>query len=241
MDEVYGGGFPATRVSLVRATADADEGVRRRAFDRLLEGYWRPVYKHLRWKWRLDAAEAEDATQEFFLRALEKGTFARYAPDRARFRTFVRLCVDRFAANRHEAALRQKRGGGVAPRSLDFRGAESELALQPIAADADPETAFHREWMRGLFELALADLRTEAARSGKQVPLALFERYDLERTEAGPDYAALGREFGLPVTQVTNHLAWARRELRRFVLARLRELTTTDEEYRAEARVLLGG
>ncbi|HEY7924248.1 MAG TPA: hypothetical protein VII62_13770, partial [Vicinamibacteria bacterium] len=55
-----------------------------------------------------------------------------------------------------------------------------------------------------------------------------------------PDYATLAREFALPVTQVTNHLAWARRELRRLVLERLRELTASEDEYRAEARGLLG-
>ena len=50
----------------------------------------------------------------------------------------------------------------------------------------------------------------------------------------------LGRELGLPVTQVTNHLAAMRRELRREVLDALRALTASDEEFRAEARDLLG-
>ena len=50
----------------------------------------------------------------------------------------------------------------------------------------------------------------------------------------------LAAEFELPVTQVTNHLAWARREFRRIVLDRLREMTGSDEEFREEAKDLLG-
>jgi hypothetical protein len=71
---------------------------------------------------------------------------------------------------------------------------------------------------------------------------ALFERYDIEgaEAEARPRYADLAVEFGLAPTQVTNQLHWARRELRRIVLEKLREITASEEEFRAEARALLG-
>src|SRR5262245_4007602 len=216
------GRFPGTRLSVVRAASADDPAVRDPARARLIEAYWRPVYKHLRWKWRYDPAAAEDATQDFFARVLERDTFATFDPAKARFRTFVRVCVDRFLANRLQAETRQKRGGGAAMLTLDFPGAESELALQPASEELDPEAAFEREWMRALFLLALEDLRQEARAAGKETPLRIFERYDLERTADGPDYATLAREFDLPVTQITNHLAWARRELRRLVLDRLR-------------------
>jgi len=236
--------FPETRLSVVRATTDTDAAVRAWALDRLTAAYWRPIYKHLRWKWRLEPADAEDATQDFFARVLERDTFASFDPAKARFRTFVRVCVDRFLANRLQAASRQKRGGGARPlqlsQPLDFAGAESELALQPRSPEPDAEEAFHREWMRALFLLAVEDLRRLGREGGRQVQVAIFERYDLERTADGPDYATLAREHGLPVTQITNHLAWARRELRRLVLERLRELTANESEYRAEARALLG-
>ena len=77
--------------------------------------------------------------------------------------------------------------------------------------------------------------------TGRQVHFALFERYDLdEKPGDRPTYQALAGEFGIPVTQVTNYLAVARREFRRIVLQRLREVTATDAEFRAEARELLG-
>ncbi|MEO8504525.1 MAG: hypothetical protein ABI609_11555 [Acidobacteriota bacterium] len=235
-----GTSFPATRWSVVRAAGDPDAAVRARAMDKLIAAYWRPVYKHLRWKWRLSAPDAEDTTQDFFARALERDTFARYDPAQARFRTFVRLCVDRFVANQLQAAGRQKRGGGTPMLALDFAGAESEIAIQPVSAEPDAEAVFRREWTRSLFMLAVDDLRGLCEERGKRSHFALFERYDLERTEDGPDYAQLAAEFDLPVTQITNYLAWARRELRRLVLARLLELTATTSEYRSEARDLLG-
>ena len=79
-------------------------------------------------------------------------------------------------------------------------------------------------------------------KEGKRTHFLLFERYDLADAEPHerPTYAELAAELGLPVTQVTNFLAAVRREFRRAVLARLRETSGGEEEFRAEARALLG-
>jgi len=236
------GGFPETRHSIVRGVASEDEAVRGRAWNGLVESYWRPVYKYARLKWRLQREDAEDLTQAFFARALEKGFFDRYLPAKARFRTFLRTCLDGFAANEWKAAQRLKRGGGVQTLSLDFVTAEGELRQVELEDERDIESYFQREWVRSLFGLALEALREECERAGKRTHFALFERYDLDAAEgaARPSYQDLAREHGLPVTQVTNHLAWARREFRRIVLDKLRELTASEEEFRAEAREILG-
>jgi RNA polymerase sigma factor (sigma-70 family) len=240
--ENTGRSFPATRRSVVRAVADTDPGVRRAALDALIASYWKPVYKYLRIKWRLAAADAEDVTQEFFARALEKGTFSGYDPDRARFRTFLRTCLDRFAANEQKAAGRLKRGGAAVLLSLDFPGAEGELAHQEIPDSLSMDDYFHREWVRSLFARAVEALRAESVRLGKEVQFRLFERYDLD-PPAGEErvtYAELAREQGVTAVQVTNWLAAARRDFRRQVLAALAELTGSEEEFRAEARQILG-
>jgi RNA polymerase sigma factor (sigma-70 family) len=236
------GSFPATRLSVVRALGSREEAVRRPAFAALVEGYWRPSYKYLRVRWRLAAEDAEDLTQEFFARVLEKRYFDRYEPDRARFRTYLRTCLDRFAANRRRSARRLKRGGAATTLSLNFPGVEGELARSggnaAARAEADPESYFHREWRRALFHDAVAELR-ETAAAGKERRFEVFERYDLQGGE-GLTYARLGEELGLPATQVTNHLSWARRELRRILLDRLRRLCGSEEELAAETRDLLG-
>lgn len=154
-----GGVFPHTRRSLVAAVGSGDGEVRRSAFGALVEAYWKPVYKLLRLRWRLSPDAAEDATQEFFARAFEKDWFSRYDSARARFRTYLRTCLDGYAANRAKAARREKRGGGAAPLSLDFAAAEGEVAHLEPATEAEAEELFYREWVRGLFEIAVDRFR----------------------------------------------------------------------------------
>jgi hypothetical protein len=86
----------------------------------------------------------------------------------------------------------------------------------------------------------VARLRERCAETGRTAPFAVFERYDLDREEGAPTYAELGRELGLPVTQVTNHLSAMRREFRRHLLETLRELCASDDEFLQEARLVLG-
>jgi DNA-directed RNA polymerase specialized sigma24 family protein len=232
--------FPATRHSVLRAVSAADPEVRRQAWDALAQLYWKPVEAYLRLKWRLPPEDAQDLAQSFFARALEKGFFDGYDPERARFRTYLRVCVDRFAANEHASAGRQKRGGGVVHVPLEPGGPEPELGTS--AADDDPEACFHREWVRAVFGQAVEDLRRECAASGRQTAFAVFERYDLEGPETpGGTYGTIAAELGLPVTQVTNHLAAMRRAFRRHVLETLRAACGSEDEFRTEARDLLGG
>jgi RNA polymerase sigma factor (sigma-70 family) len=239
--DIARGAFPPTRESLVRASAGAEGEPRRQAFGALAEGYWRPVYKYLRWQWHAEREEAEDLTQGFFARAYEKRFFDRFDPGRGRFRTFLRTCLDGFVANERQAASRLKRGGAAPVLSLDVEGAERELAGPALAARDDVESWFHREWVRALFTRAVAALEQRAREEGRTAAFAVFHRYDLEGEDGErPTYEQLGRELGLPVTQVTNHLSSMRRDLRREVLDALRAMTASDDEFRAEARDLLG-
>jgi RNA polymerase sigma factor (sigma-70 family) len=232
----------------VERLASSDVETRRVAFDALVSAYWRPVYKYIRIKWHHDRDDAADLTQEFFARAFERGSLGRFDPERARFRTFLRVCLDGFVANEHKAAGRLKRGGDVSFVPLDFAAAEHELSLHPAVQGAgsavvvsDEDALFRQEWVRALFSDAVAALRESCEAAGKSARFAVFRRYDLDDDPSGrPTYAQIGAELGLPVTQVTNYLAYTRRELRRLVLDRLRTLCATDEEFRLEARELLG-
>jgi hypothetical protein len=125
---------------------------------------------------------------------------------------------------------------------LQDEGPDGEPRELPLADAADIEAEFQREWARGLMALAVEALRKRCAGTSRAVAFALFERYDLQDHEPAerPRYQDLASEFSLPVTQVTNHLHWARRELRQAVLETLREITASEEEFRAEARALFG-
>lgn len=210
---------------------------RDQAVEVLVKMYWKPVYKHLRIKWRKSNEDAKDLTQAFFARAMEKNFFGGYDPSKARFRTFLRTCLDGFAANEEKASQAQKRGGDAMILPLDFHQAEAELAL----SEPSPEECFEREWARSLFSAALEHFSRSCSDSGKQVQFCLFEKYDIDRDpDSKQTYAELAAEFGISVTDVTNFLAWARREFRKSVLEKLREITGSEEEFRSEARRLLG-
>lgn len=234
---------PATRHSILEAVRSGDGDVRRGGYESMVAVYWKPVYKYLRLKWHLGEEEAKDATQDFFARAIEKSFFEPFDPSKARFRTFLRLCLDRFTANERKASLRLKRGGGQMLVPLDFQTAEGELRHQDIAVAPDLDDYFHTEWVRSLFALAVDDLRDEYAGAGKLHVFRVFERYDLDAPAHGLTltYADVARECGVAVTDVTNYLSAARRSFRRLLLERLQSVCGDAREFEAEARHLLRG
>jgi DNA-directed RNA polymerase specialized sigma24 family protein len=235
-----GDNFPTTRHSAVAAVGSDDPAQRARAFEALVRAYSRPAYAHVRMRWRRPSEDARDLVQGFFARAFEKRFFAEYDPDKALFRTYLKTCLDRFVMDADRDEKRLKRGGGTVTVSLDFDLAERELARFHGADAATIEGCFDAEWARHLLGAGVERLEALTASQGKQAYFEVFRRYVLERDEGAPSYAELAAALGLRVTDVTNYLAWTRREFRKIVLEELREITVTDDEYRAEARGLLG-
>ncbi len=230
--------FPVTNHSAIANARSDDQIARQRALETILNSYWKPVYKYIRLKWQASNEDAKDLTQGFFANAFEKDHFARYDAAKASFQTFLRTCLDGFVANERKAGERLKRGGDMAHYQLDFAAAEDELAAHSAASSLSPEDYFHREWVRWMFTLAVDAFRQQCAESGRTVHFQLFERYDLNDDDVS--YNSLAAEFELEPATVNNYLAAARRDFRRIVLEKLREITATDEEFRAEARSLLG-
>ena len=221
--------FPTTRLSVLEALGSSDTETRSRALGVVAEGYWRPVCAYIAARWQVDQVDAEDLTQSFFTRALLGPLLERYDATRSRFRTYLRLCIDGHVRNAQAAEQRAKRGGGMTVVPLTGR-------------EPAPDAIFEREWVRAVLADALAIMRVQFAAKGREIVYRVFLRYDVEGAEltTRPTYAALAAEFDVPVSQITNYLAAARRALRLAVLDRLRTLTVSDEELRRETRALLG-
>jgi len=218
------GRFPSTQLSLLEA-AMSGAALPNEAMERVSALYWKPVYRFIRVKFRQNNEDAKDLTQGFFTAALQRDLFARFDPAKASFRTYLRMAVERFAANQHASASRQKRGGAI----------EFEPVEERAAAAESPEAVFEREWQRQLFALALDDLRAHCEACGKRLQFDIFEAYDLADGDR-PSYAGLAARHSVAETSVTNYLAWARGMLRQFVTERLRGVTAGERDLRGELR-----
>jgi RNA polymerase sigma factor (sigma-70 family) len=228
--------FPPTRHSAVAAARSEDAGERARGLATLSSVYWRPVYSYLRLRWNRSHEEAADLAQDFFSEVLQKDLVARFDPSRARLRSWLRVCIDGVVANHDRAACRQKRGGGGPAAQFDFESVREDV--EQIAGES-PDARFEKDWARGVFAMALERLRQECETSGKAQHYALLDAYDLDAERS--TYGELAERFGISLSDVTNRLFRTRRELRRIVLEVLRELTGSEQEFRDEARALLGG
>lgn len=236
--------FPATRASAVRELASAEPERRRAAHEALVRAYWKPCYAYVRLRWRASNEDAKELAQSFFARALEHHTFQGFDPARGSFRAFVRACLEHHVLHEREAAQRLKRGGGARPVSIDAHDDGPIELVDPSSTPEDElDAQFRREWARRLYELAIAGVEQRARELDKPAAFDVFTRYDLhDSTRARrPTYAEIATELALPETQVTNHLHWARKELRAQLYAELRSIAASDGELADEARWLLGG
>jgi RNA polymerase sigma factor (sigma-70 family) len=226
--------FPPTRASAIADILGSDAACRDRGLAAVARAYWKPVYKYVRLRWRVSAEQAEDLTQSFFETVIARDMLAEYQHGRARFRTFLRACLDRHAIDQHRRATAARRGGGKL--AVDFASAEAELATRGAAPDV--EAVFDAEWLRNLVQLAVERFDATMVSRGKPIHAALFRQFHLG--EASSSYAQAAAQHGIAVTDVTNWLHIARREFRRAALALLRELTIDDDDFAAEARAVFG-
>jgi RNA polymerase sigma factor (sigma-70 family) len=159
--------FAPTRWTLVlRARGESVEA--RGALSELCEAYYQPVSRFLRREGREEDA-ARELTQEFFARILSGGGFDGAAPERGRFRSYVLGALKHFLGDLREREQRQKRGGGIAPESLDqSSGHDTSPGMQVADANAvAPDRNFDREWAMAVMAHGLEVLQKEMALSHK--------------------------------------------------------------------------
>jgi RNA polymerase sigma factor (sigma-70 family) len=167
--------FATTRWSVVM-TARGDGGTASSAaLETLCGAYWYPLYAFVR---RLGHGphDAQDLTQEFFARLLEKEWLGGVVRERGRFRTFLITALRRFLANEWDRARAEKRGGGHAVLSLDADTAEARYAIEPATA-APADQIYERRWALTLLEQAMSRLREEYERQGQERAFALLKEY----------------------------------------------------------------
>ena len=158
--------FATTHWSLVLRAGNRQDQAADSALALLCQRYWFPLYAFARRR-VADVHEAQDLTQEFFARLLEKNVLASASPKRGRFRSFLLTSLKNFLANEWDRGQAQKRGGGRARLSLNWDDGESRIGLEP-SHDLTPERLFERQWTLTLLDHVTLRLQAEFVSAGKQ-------------------------------------------------------------------------
>jgi RNA polymerase sigma factor (sigma-70 family) len=227
--------FPTTQWSAVVSAGCGHGSESGRALARLCEDYWFPLYAFVR-RSGYSAADAEDLTQEFFTRLLEKQYLAVADPQRGKFRCFLLASLKHFLANEWNRAHARKRGGAPGVIPIDFLAAEDRYCVQP-ADTLTPERLFERRWALALLEQVLARLREEMAREGKS---ALFDR--LKGLLAGQPgtrpYGEIAGELGTTEGAIKVAVHRLRRRYRELLMAEIAQTVAGPEDLEEELRQL---
>src|SRR6202046_3692811 len=156
--------FPTTRWTLVVAAGDPSRKEARSALVSLCENYWYPLYAYLRRR-GYASDQAQDLTQDFFIRMLEGRYLDRADPEKGRFRSFMMTSLKFFVADEEDRQRAHKRGGGMVV-SLELSSGEERYQREP-AHDETPERIFERRWALSLLDRVMGKLREEFVHHGR--------------------------------------------------------------------------
>ncbi len=160
------GRFATTHWSVVRAAGKTSSPHYKEALGTLCRTYWFPLYAFLRRQGH-SSNQAEEYTQAFFTRLLEKRGLRLADSKRGKFRSFLLAALKNFLADERDRARAKKRGGEHKILSLDFENAESQYTLQP-AQQMPPEKLFERSWALTVLERTMVRLQDEFGSTKKR-------------------------------------------------------------------------
>ena len=207
-----GGVFATTHWSVVLAAGlDSPSPEANGALAELCRTYWYPLYAFVRRKGH-SPHDAQDLTQAFFARLLEKNYVAQADRERGRFRTFLLAALTHFLADEWDKARRLKRGGGREIISFDAATAEERYGLEPID-QLDAAKLYERRWVTTLFDKVLARLEAEFHDLGKGRSFDPLKG-SLLAEETGLSYAELGTQLGMSEDAVKQAVHRMRRRYR---------------------------
>jgi RNA polymerase sigma-70 factor (ECF subfamily) len=230
------GGFETTHWSTVLAAGGQSTTRSREALAALCETYWYPLYAYLRRQGH-SAEDAEDLTQGFFARVIEKGVLQVASPERGRFRSFLLASLKHYVANEQDHARALKRGGSFSPLSLEFESARGRYSMEPHDAST-PETLFDRRWALTVLDRVMGELRAEFRQRGKE---EVFERLkvNLIGEESPFSYRETASKFGMSEDAVRVAVHRLRRRFGELLRAEIAQTVTTDDEVEEEIHYLI--
>jgi RNA polymerase sigma factor (sigma-70 family) len=218
--------FATTHWSVVLQAGGQDSPQSTEALETLCRAYWYPLYAYVRRKGQ-SPHNAQDLTQEFFARVLERKYFQLADRKRGRFRSFLLTSLKHFLIDEWNKANREKRGGGRQIISLDAELTETRFQAEP-ADKRSPDKAFERQWAMAVLNRVLNQLQTEFATAGRG-PVFEELKSSLTGEENESSYAEMGGRLGMTEGNLKVTVHRLRRRYRELLRKEI-SMTVTDPD-----------
>ncbi len=228
--------FATTHWSVVLSAADTAAPEGQAALEELCRTYWYPLYAFVR-RQGYSPEDAQDLTQEFFTRFLQRKYFQLADRERGRFRSFLLTSLKHFLVNEWERATAQKRGGGMAQVPMDTVVAES-LYSQELSHELSADKLYERNWALAMLTRVRDRLQREYAQQGKGERFAQLERF-LPGQRDEVTYAQAARLLGLPEGTIKSDVNRLKKRYRELLRAEIANTVLTSEEIDDELRHLI--
>jgi RNA polymerase sigma factor (sigma-70 family) len=222
---------------MVLAAGDGASSDGREALEQLCRSYWFPLYAYVRRRGH-DPHAAQDLTQGFFERLLERNDLARITREGGRFRSFLLTALNHYLVNEHERATAQKRGGGRAILSLDEESAEDRYQSHEPSHSETPDRLFERQWALALMEEAMKRLGAEHSGAGRSAAYDALRPF-LSREPDPGEYGAVASRLNIAPGTLAVQVHRLRERYRQLVRAAVADTVQSPLEVDAEMRHLL--
>jgi RNA polymerase sigma-70 factor (ECF subfamily) len=233
-EERQGVAFRTTHWSVVLSAGLSPEGAS--AMEQLCRNYWFPLYTFVRRR-GYPAHEAQDLTQEFFMRLMEGSGLEGVQPEKGKFRTYLLASMKHFLAKEWRDQHRIKRGGKLEFLCWEELQAEERFALEPHA-DSNPEESFDQHWARTLARNALDRLRAEEEREGNEARFEVLKKY-LQSDATAAAYSETAVRIGLSEPAVKSAIYRLRRRYAQIVRDSIAQTVSSAGEVEEEIRSLI--
>jgi len=227
--------FQTTHWSVVLEAGKSVSPQSSEALEKLCQTYWQPLYVFIRRK-GYPEEDAQDLTQEFFARLLERRDFETVHPYKGKFRTFLLAAMTHFLANERDRARAVKRGAGQKLISLSEIKPEQFRALEPVS-DVSPDKLFDLRWAMTVLERALARLRIDSTEQGKSSEFDQLKKFLSEEPGEG-EYSAVAQRLGMPSSSVAVAVYRLRARYRELVRSEVAQTLSNPLELEEEMRHL---
>lgn len=227
--------FVTTQWSVVLTAGGSDTAQAQAALEKLCATYWYPLYAYVRRRGH-PVQDAQDLTQAFIARLLERKWIGDADRERGRFRTFLLTAMSRFLAGEWDRLRAHKRGGGVSHVPVQLDTAETRFGHEPVD-DSTPEQCFERRWALTLLDTVLQRLRDQYEHEGKGELFTGLNSSLVGGSESQP-YAELAAQLGLSQGAVKVAVHRLRKRYRQLLRAEVAQTMAATEDVDEELRHL---